>query len=80
MRKFWEAAVIMVGTLGWWGFIYPELSVTEAETAGFAAENTAGDIESDMESDVKEIRIKSKLAEYVCEIKEKQEKDLNHDK
>ncbi len=33
MRKFLEMAVIVVVTFGWWGFIYPELSmVTESCT------------------------------------------------
>lgn len=31
MKKFYETAIIFIGTLGWWGFVYPELSaVTEA--------------------------------------------------
>ena len=30
MKKFYETAIIFIGTLGWWGFVYPELSaVTE---------------------------------------------------
>lgn len=96
MRKFWETAVIIVGTLGWWGFVYPELSVTEAEAVSLADVSIAGDTTGggavnndaaesdaaggDRAGDVKKIRIKSKLVEYVCVIKEKQEKDLNHDK
>lgn len=46
MRRIYEAAVILVGTLGWWGFIYPELSMVtescaqeaEAEAQGPEAE------------------------------------------
>lgn len=33
MRKFLEAAVIFVVTFGWWGFIYPELSMVTESTA-----------------------------------------------
>lgn len=30
MRKLCETVIIFIGTLGWWGFVYPELSaVTE---------------------------------------------------
>lgn len=30
MRRFYETAIIFIGTLGWWGFVYPDLSaVTE---------------------------------------------------
>lgn len=49
MRKFCEAIIIFLTTVGWWGFIYPELSMTpesavqeaevgvqEAETEDFA--------------------------------------------
>lgn len=42
MRKIYETAVILIGTLGWWGFVYPELCLTrdayeqesEAESGG----------------------------------------------
>lgn len=95
MRKLLETTVIIIGTLGWWGFVYPELSMTETETVSFADDSIAGDTadgaanadvadsdaaDSGRAGNVKEIRIKSRLVEYVCEIKEKQEKDLNHDK
>lgn len=30
MKRFYETALLLIGTLGWWGFVYPELSaVTE---------------------------------------------------
>lgn len=29
MRKIYETAVILIGTLGWWGFVYPELCLTQ---------------------------------------------------
>ena len=43
MRRIYEAAIILVGTIGWWGFIYPELSmVTEnyAQEAEAEAQET----------------------------------------
>lgn len=39
MRKFLEAAVIFVVTFGWWGFIYPELSMV-TESVAQEAETT----------------------------------------
>lgn len=44
MRKIYETAVILIGTLGWWGFVYPELCFTE-ETCG--QESDAGQLETD---------------------------------
>lgn len=29
MKKLIETAVILVGTIGWWGFVYPELCLTQ---------------------------------------------------
>ncbi len=29
MKKICEALVIMIGTLGWWGFVYPDLCLTD---------------------------------------------------
>lgn len=29
MRKLYEAVVILMGTVGWWGFVYPDLCLTE---------------------------------------------------
>lgn len=29
MKRFYETAVILIGTLGWWGYVYPELSLTQ---------------------------------------------------
>ena len=56
MRKIYETAVILIGTLGWWGFVYPELCLTqdlflrqdayeqesEAESNGQEDENVQG--------------------------------------
>lgn len=56
MRKVFEAAVILMGTLGWWGFVYPELCLTEDV---YAREAQAGQMEN--------VRIKSRIAEYLFE-------------
>lgn len=101
MRKFLEAAVIFVITFGWWGFIYPELSmVTESCTQ--EAETTDEEVPDDRQlwreetqtSDEKQFeealtvvkigeklgstgivrgnfRIKSRIAEYLYQGKEK---------
>lgn len=29
MKRICEAAVLLIGTLGWWGFVYPDLCLTE---------------------------------------------------
>ena len=29
MKKLYETALILFGTLGWWGFVYPDLCLTE---------------------------------------------------
>lgn len=29
MRKLYETVLILIGTIGWWGFVYPDLCITE---------------------------------------------------
>lgn len=29
MRKLYETAVILIATLGWWGFVYPDMCLTQ---------------------------------------------------
>lgn len=29
MRKIYETALILIGTIGWWGFVYPDMCLTE---------------------------------------------------
>ena len=95
MRRICEAAFLFVGTLGWWGFVYPELcpggEVYEEEAyEGEAPEKGIHEQEAAQGRDVRavfegcekpwnfresgwqlgEIRIKSRLAEYVCQIRE----------
>lgn len=70
MRKVYEAALILLGTLGWWGFVYPELCLT-----GEAYEEQA-------RWEPEEICIKSRIAEYVYQVKENvtREKRWGNDK
>lgn len=77
MRHFIETAVIVMGTLGWWGFLYPELCMTQ-EAYELVEEYEAGDELARGEK----VCIKSKAVEYLFLIKEKtdSEKDLRHDK
>lgn len=79
MRKIFETAIIVIGTLGWWGFVYPELCLTE----------DAYEQEADADKDnagyegfrVGEIRIKSRAIEYVYQVNDKElkEKELGYD-
>ncbi len=83
MRKIYEAAVLFLGTLGWWGFVYPELCLDgeayeeEVSESGFSGEEAF----AEQGWLLGEIRIKSRLAEYVCQIKENEieEKRLDHE-
>lgn len=102
MRKFLEAAVIFVVTFGWWGFVYPELSMV-TESVAQEAETTDEEVpderklreEGAQTSDEKQfgaeaaplmrigeklgstgivrgnLRIKSRIAEYLYQGKEK---------
>lgn len=77
MRHFFETAVIVIGTLGWWGFIYPELCMTQ-ETYELVEEYET----QDMPVKGEKVCIKSKAVEYLFLIKEKADskEDLCHDK
>ena len=117
MKRFYETAVILIGTLGWWGYVYPELSLTqqayvqetetnrltEADGQTEANRQTESEVEETVRRkaeygrrwkdtgksnssedetmtgileelgstgiDVGEIRIKSRIAEYVYQVK-----------
>ena len=78
MKRFYETAVILIGTLGWWGYVYPELSLTqqayvqETETDRLTAADVVTGILEELGStgiEVGEIRIKSRIAEYVYQVK-----------
>lgn len=78
MKRFYETAVILIGTLGWWGYVYPELSLTqqayvqETETDRLTEADVVTGILKELGSngiEVGEIRIKSRIAEYVYQVK-----------
>lgn len=80
MRRIFETAVILAGTLGWWGFIYPELCMTEGTCETVSEENEIPE-ETDLSGKYRDIdeffagkgniRIKSRAIEYLCQVKEK---------
>lgn len=67
MRRLFEAAVIIIGTLGWWGFVYPELCLTKEAYAesGIVAEQEVFCLKDGIVEEQEKIRIKSKLLEYI---------------
>ena len=86
MRRVFETAAILIGTLGWWGFVYPELCVTwetcqeeEASDSGILLEDFTEDIPGIFAGNASgavmrrsgTICIKSKVIEYLYEEKEK---------
>lgn len=94
IRRVMETAVIVFGTLGWWGFVYPELCLLESS---YEEEYVSEDEEVQSWKDgvmitlpgagnkddgrVREIRIKSKIAEYVCQVRNREaEKEVEDDK
>lgn len=87
MRKIYETAVILIGTLGWWGFVYPELCLTEdaceqeAEREETAEDQCAWETSFWEEGvNIGEFRIKSRAAEYVYQVmKRSKEEGLKYD-
>lgn len=79
MRRILEIAVIFMGTLGFWGFVYPELCLTEETCRVAEAEgNESGKewVEAYQDvygflNDSGETRIKWKSIEYLYQVKEK---------
>lgn len=78
MRKRYEAVMLLVGLLGWWGFVYPDLCLTE-ETCEEESYEEETEEEADESSfwerglKVGDLCIKSRAAEYVYQIREKKE-------
>lgn len=57
MLKRWiETTILVIGTLGFWGFVYPELTLTE---------DTYIEEEADVREGTGELRIKSRALEYI---------------
>ena len=79
MKRILETAIILIGTLGWWGFVYPELCVTEEIHE--VSEDGEAQISCPWEEEDGDgilickgnVRIKSKAMEYLFSIKEKTE-------
>lgn len=67
MRRLFEAAVILTGTLGWWGFVYPELCLTREAYAEVSTvqQDKAACVKSGIAKEPEKICIKSKLLEYI---------------
>jgi len=112
MKKLLECAVILLGTMGWWGFVYPELCLLDvsyeyeeeynsqeadegeedADAAVLSLEDTTQlpqkyeavvVVPAGRTSDAateKKVRIKSKIAEYVYQVRNRQaEKEIQDD-
>lgn len=75
MKRILETAVILIGTIGWWGFVYPELCITE-EICEVSEEEGADHVCSWEEEGgflicKGNVRIKCRAMEYLFPIKEK---------
>ena len=75
MKKIYAVALILIGTVGWWGFVYPDMCLTEDvyeleyeedEQLEVSVTDAAADIET-VQSGIQigSIRIKSRLVEYL---------------
>ena len=75
MKKIYEVALILIGTVGWWGFVYPDMCLTEDvyeqeyeedEQLEVSVTDAAADIET-VQSGIQigSILIKSRLVEYL---------------
>lgn len=81
MRRIFTTAIFLIGTVGWWGFVYPELCLTQdtyemTEDAG--GEDFCGMEDGDMEDYLNlngKVCIKSRLIEYLYQEKEKQKQE-----
>lgn len=78
MRRVFESAVILIGTLGWWGFVYPELCLTwetcqeqEVSESGIILEDFTQAFPKAFEGNSGKICIKSRIIEYLYQEKEK---------
>ncbi|MGN0376607.1 MAG: hypothetical protein ACI4ED_03125 [Suilimivivens sp.] len=89
MRRAVETIVILIGTIGWWGFVYPELCVTSGacEVTQEDADSKEADVTAaypdvdDFLNGKEKLRIKFKAVEYLYQVKEKADskKDWNND-
>lgn len=86
MKRLYETAVIFIGTLGWWGFVYPDLCLTqEAYEESCDKEMEIAEEQTDQKDSQAQgeetdgvlqgvriggLRIKSRFVEYVYQVKE----------
>lgn len=75
MKQALRSVIFIVGALGWWGFVYPDLCLTPQEAAPEGSKSGVSTISEDVPDEEvckpEEIRIKSRLYEYVCQVREK---------
>jgi len=80
MKRFLGTIMLFGMTLGWWGFVYPELCLIPEECEQQADEyglsggqeqmGEAADGKKQAEMHQETICIKSRLYEYICQYKE----------
>lgn len=72
MKRVFETAVILLGTIGWWGFVYPELYLTEEICQEEVLDTLdTGIMVEDFSGCCGKVCIKSKVIEYLYQEKEK---------
>ncbi len=92
MKKLYETALILVGTLGWWGFVYPELTQLEEECVVQEQEALPEELPAELVEilgntgvPLGDVRIKSRVLEYIYHVNLKEkyettEKECRYDK
>lgn len=81
MKRFYETALLLIGTLGWWGFVYPELSavtgtcVQEETQEEFWQESQEEAMEESWQG---EQSMAHKRAEGICSLAEELLRDLGN--
>lgn len=71
MKRFLGTVVLFTMTLGWWGFVYPELCLTpEEDDRAEEVQESALMIIEGKDAGQETICIKSRLYEYICQHKE----------
>lgn len=85
MKQYLGTTLLLIGTMGWWGFVYPELCLTpeycEAAEKPEEKEPEIAQIKEwqkekvlslpEEEEETEKICIKSRLYEYICQVREK---------
>lgn len=84
MKQYLGVTLLLIGTMGWWGFVYPELCLTpeycetaekmdekDSEIAQIKEWQKEKTQSLQEEEETEKIRIKSRLYEYICQVREK---------